>query len=426
MVSVVTNEEEYKNICKLLLGKENEVVLQKDAKYRLKKKAYHFIMINKVLYLKDKEGLHKRVFHSEDVELMKLETTKLHKEKHYGFNRFEEHCNQYFFKIPREIVREVVTRCTTCAQAQPLKVKETQVHILAQRPMERLMIDLVDMQKYKDDNGGYAWILTVIDVYSKFAWAFPLFKKSGFEVTTNLEAHFYRNTGPPVIIQSDNGKEFINKEMKDLCNRFLIDFKHSRPRHPQANGQIERFNQTLSRYLQKHIFEEGNAGEKKIWIKHLNKVLYDYNLAKHSSTKRTPFSLRLRIPGFNTLIERIDVKNELILKDLEPIKYGEDENLPVVSDQPSEDHKTERCELIFKDENNLPNTSEDIQWDQPISKSYLDRMDRNSLVHLSKYDITIGDKVMVAKDFDNNTKTKKHKLSSFFSIISEVTELLSN
>ncbi|KAF7685279.1 Transposon Tf2-8 polyprotein [Cucumispora dikerogammari] len=96
-----------------------------------------------------------------------------------------------------------------------------------------------------------------------------------------------------MIIQSDNGKEFINKEMSDFCERFLIVFKHSRPIYPQANGQIERFKHTLTRYLQKHIFEE-EANEKlsnKLWLKHLNKVMYNYNLAKHFSTKKISFLL---------------------------------------------------------------------------------------------------------------------------------------
>ncbi|KAF7694632.1 Transposon Tf2-9 polyprotein [Cucumispora dikerogammari] len=113
-----------------------------------------------------------------------------------------------------------------------------------------------------------------------------------------------------MIIQSDNRKEFINKKMSALCERFLPVFKHSRPRYSQTNGQIERFNQTLTRYLQKHIFEDV-ANEKlsnKLWLKHLNKVMYNYNLAKHSSTKKSPFSLRLQIPGYNTVF--IDNNNE--------------------------------------------------------------------------------------------------------------------
>jgi hypothetical protein len=53
-------------------------------------------------------------------------------------------------------------------------------------------------------------------------------------------------------------------------------------------------------------------------------------------------------------------------------------------------------------------------------------MDRHSLVHVSKYDFKVGDKVMVAKDFDTNVKTKKLKLSSFFFAEVEIVEMLSN
>lgn len=409
MVSVVQNKKEYINICLFLQGKDDEVILSKHVKHRLKKKASFFILINNDLFIKDEGNLHKRVLHGEDIDLMKLETKKIHNLQHYGVNRFEEICNQFFFKIPRDIIREVVSNCTTCAQAQPLKTKETQVHIVAQRPMERLMIDLVDMQRYKSCNKENAWILTIIDVYSKFAWAFPMFKKTGVEVSKNLEELFYRNTGPPMILQSDNGKEFINKDMTDLCKRFLIVFKHSRPRHPQANGQIERFNQTLSRYLQKYIFEEENSetqGEK-TWLKHLDKVLYNYNLAKHASTKNTPFRLRLQIPGFNTVC--IDPNDESQIENNSDFK-----NLGAEDDLKEKEVANECLE-----------TEEKI-WEPSVCQNYLNRMDRNSLVHLSKYTIEIGDKVLISKDFDKNIKTKKLKLSSFFSNISVVRELLSN
>lgn len=404
MVSAVVNEEEYKNICLFLKEKEHEVKLCKDVKYRLKKKSTHFMLINNELYLRNEEGLHRKVFHMEDTDHMILETKKIHKIKHYGVNRFEDVCNDLFFKIPRDIIRDVVANCTTCAQSQPLKTKETQVHILASRPMERLMIDLIDMQRYKDTNKGYAWILTIIDVYSKWAWAFPIFKKSGVEVSETLEALFYRHTGPPVILQTDNGKEFINKEMHSLCERFKIAYKHSRPRHPQSNGQVERFNQTLTRYLQKYIFEE-EIQEKatKNWIKHLDIVLYHYNLAKHSSTKRTPFRMRLQIPGFNTVLS----EDAYVVKKNESVDCNEK----------NEDTYMEKDYFFLSDAK---------KWDPSVSEKYLDRMDRNSLVHASKYDICIGEKVMISKDFDNNTKTKKLKLSSFFTAPVEVTEQLSN
>ncbi|KYM96059.1 hypothetical protein ALC62_13292 [Cyphomyrmex costatus] len=43
--------------------------------------------------------------------------------------------------------------------------------------------DVVEMRPYTRFNRGYYYILTVIDVLSKHAWAMPLKAKSGNEVT---------------------------------------------------------------------------------------------------------------------------------------------------------------------------------------------------------------------------------------------------
>ncbi|KAF9758224.1 SCAN domain-containing protein 3, partial [Nosema granulosis] len=144
----------------------------------------------------------------------------------------------------------------------------------------------------------------------KICAGLPLHNKSGVEVSETLKSLFLRHTGRPGILQRDNGKEFINKEMKELFI-FCISFKHSRSRSPKANEQIERFNQTLTRSLQKYIFEaeETNNASTKYWIKHLDKVLYKYNQPKHSATKKTPFRLFLKLPGYNTTIKN-DESNE--------------------------------------------------------------------------------------------------------------------
>ncbi|KAG0436369.1 putative uncharacterized transposon-derived protein F54H12.3 [Dictyocoela muelleri] len=104
--------------------------------------------------------------------------------------------------------------------------------------MEILMIDLIDMKRYKEENVGYSWILTTIDVYSKFSWAFPLKTKARKEVADTFELFFYRFTGPPTILQRDNGKEFINSEMIALQEKFSFDLKHTRPCHSQAQRQV--------------------------------------------------------------------------------------------------------------------------------------------------------------------------------------------
>ena len=40
-------------------------------------------------------------------------------------------------------------------------------------------MDLVDIQEYEKDNDGFTYLLTCIDVFSKYAWAVPIKNKMG-------------------------------------------------------------------------------------------------------------------------------------------------------------------------------------------------------------------------------------------------------
>ena len=47
--------------------------------------------------------------------------------------------------------------------------------------------DLVDMQPFSMYNNGVKYLLTVIDIFSKYGWSVLLKKKSGLEETSELE-----------------------------------------------------------------------------------------------------------------------------------------------------------------------------------------------------------------------------------------------
>ena len=42
--------------------------------------------------------------------------------------------------------------------------------------------DLIDMQAFSNDNIGIKYLLTVIDIFSKFVWIVPLKRKTGQKV----------------------------------------------------------------------------------------------------------------------------------------------------------------------------------------------------------------------------------------------------
>ena len=87
--------------------------------------------------------------------------------------------------------------------------------------MTRVQMDLIDMRTRPDHSSGnvFKWILQLKDHFTKFCWAQPLETKEAREVHSAVRNIFF-NFGPPRILQSDNGREFVN----DLMNSLEDDF----------------------------------------------------------------------------------------------------------------------------------------------------------------------------------------------------------
>jgi len=66
-------------------------------------------------------------------------------------------------------------------------------------------ISLISRNTMREDS---KWILTVVDVFSKYLWARPLKNKSAEEVKEAFSCIFKERR--PIVLQIDNGKEFKN------------------------------------------------------------------------------------------------------------------------------------------------------------------------------------------------------------------------
>ena len=74
--------------------------------------------------------------------------------------------------------------------------------------------DLIDMQAFSKDNNGIKYLLTLIDVFSKFVWIVPLKRKPGEEVADKFSRIF--KVRKPCKVWVDRGKEFYNKDVQKL------------------------------------------------------------------------------------------------------------------------------------------------------------------------------------------------------------------
>ena len=76
--------------------------------------------------------------------------------------------------------------------------------------------DLADMQSVRRHNKGHKFIKTVMDILSKRSCAIPIKNKSGKEMLTAFQELFKdAHTTKPARLQTDAGKEFLNKDVKD-------------------------------------------------------------------------------------------------------------------------------------------------------------------------------------------------------------------
>ena len=110
--------------------------------------------------------------------------------------------------------------------------------IISSHYNSRMQIDLVDYQSLPD--GEYKWILNAQDHMTKFSHLRPLKFKSASCVAWALYKIFCR-CGAPVILQSDNGKEFRNSLVSALKLLWPgLEIVHGRARTPQTQDSVER------------------------------------------------------------------------------------------------------------------------------------------------------------------------------------------
>ena len=86
---------------------------------------------------------------------------------------------------------------------------------------ETWQADLVEMIPYARDNKGYRYLLTKIDIFSKYAWAIPVKRKTGKDVSEAMIFVLVKGRVPKNL-QTDRGKEFYNADFQKLMSRYKI------------------------------------------------------------------------------------------------------------------------------------------------------------------------------------------------------------
>ena len=146
-------------------------------------------------------------------------------------------------------------------------------------------VDTANMALYKKDNDGYAFFVLAIDILSKFIWTVPLRTTTGKEMAEALKLIFTSGR-KPTHIRSDQGTEYVNKNVKALLKKEGVNFfvTHNVVKASYAERAIKTIKSRLVRYMtHKQVHR---------WIDILPKVTQSYNQTYHRSINRTPKSVK--------------------------------------------------------------------------------------------------------------------------------------
>ncbi|MCP4986116.1 MAG: transposase family protein [Colwellia sp.] len=137
----------------------------------------------------------------------------IHIEAHFGgYKMFDRMCSQYWWPTMKRDAKLEAYKCDKCkvfnSKRQP--VPPEQLEIKATFPMEKLCTDILKLQKSEN---GCRYLLTVIDVYTRYVWAKPVNEMNTNSITKFLEKIFSQFS-PPTQLITDNGTQYTAKSMK--------------------------------------------------------------------------------------------------------------------------------------------------------------------------------------------------------------------
>ncbi|KAI2660885.1 Transposon Tf2-9 polyprotein [Labeo rohita] len=156
----------------------------------------------------------------------------------------------FWWKTLRRDVQEYVQACTICARSKTTNTPSTgelQPLPVLKRPWSHISIDFVTGLP---DSQGKNTILTIVDRFSKAVHLVALTGLPSAKDTAELILeHVVRLHGFPKDIVSDRGPQFTAKFWQAFCRLVGTTSSLSSGHHPQTNGQTERANQQLERFL---------------------------------------------------------------------------------------------------------------------------------------------------------------------------------
>jgi transposase InsO family protein len=213
-------------------------------------------------------------------EKLREKAVSIAHEGHQGLCRTKQLLREkvWFPGIDKHTERMINT-CTACqANSQADKPEPLRMSQLPPTPWHTIHADFCG----PFPSGAYLFVL--IDAYSRYPEVDIVNSTSASSIIPKLNRVFATH-GIPAVVCSDNGPPFTSHDIQEYMKENGIQHRRVTPLWPQANSEVERFMQPLTKAI-RCANTEG-----KQWTKHLHRFLLNYRSTTHPSTGYSPAEL---------------------------------------------------------------------------------------------------------------------------------------
>ncbi len=185
-----------------------------------------------------------------------------------------------WFPLMDKLVEQKIKSCLPCQIATPTTNREP----LKMTPLPGRAFELTSVDFAHIDGET---VMLFVDDYSRFPFVEPVRSTAASAVIPKLD-QIFAMFGTPETVKSDNGPPFNGEEFAKFASTIGFHHRKVTPLWPRANGEVERFVQTLKKHVKVAKAQGVN------WKKALQAFLRGYRSTAHCTTGVAPATLFLK------------------------------------------------------------------------------------------------------------------------------------
>ncbi|XP_069976068.1 uncharacterized protein [Penaeus vannamei] len=207
---------------------------------------------------------------------------------HLGINKTCNRIQKYFYWPGMR--KDVALYCKTCHNCQVVgkpnqKITAAPLYPIPamSEPFSKVIVDCVGpLPKTK---AGNAYLLTIMCQTTRYPEAIPLRKISTSAIVKAL-TKFFTTYGLPQFVQTDQGSNFLSGVFQQTMKLLGIQHQISSAYHPESQGAVERFHQTLKNMIRTYCYDT-----EKEWDEGISVLLFAVRECVQESLGFSPFEL---------------------------------------------------------------------------------------------------------------------------------------